>query len=72
MAKFLIEESALDSIKRMAQEVQDQRDELLVALHGMIGLYQGKKPNIWGENTKTMKNARAAIARCQESAKVFE
>jgi len=32
MSKIQVEESALDSIKRMAQQLQDERDELLAAL----------------------------------------
>jgi len=36
MAKILVEESALDSIKKMAQELQDERDELLENLKVLV------------------------------------
>jgi hypothetical protein len=63
--KILIEESALNSIKRMAQEVQDQRDELLA-----ITLFSLDDVNF--DPVKYDSMARAAIARCQESTKIFE
>jgi len=67
MAKILIEESALDSIKRMAQELQNQRDELLAALQACL-----KKGNKWHTCDTVVIQGRSAIARCQESTKVFE
>ena len=69
--KILIEESALDSIKRMAQEVQDQRDELLVALQKYQDAGIGNSTDFQWQ-LEARKKARAAIARCQESTKVFE
>ena len=71
MPKILIEESALDSIKRMAQEVQDQRDELMAAVQELLNReWQDDEGMETLENAR--KKSRKAIARCQESTKVFE
>jgi hypothetical protein len=67
MPKILIEESALDSIKRMAQEVQDQRDELLKVL-----LLHSERFEQCDIDTDLHWKTKSAIARCQESTKVFE
>jgi len=65
--KILIEESALDSIKRMAQELQDQRDGLLAALQACL-----KKGHKLHTSYTVLIQSRDAIARCQESTKVME
>ena len=63
MPKILIEESALDRIKLMALELQEQRDELLEALKDTY-------PHI--DNQALRFRIGSVIARCQESKKVFE
>jgi ribosomal 50S subunit-associated protein YjgA (DUF615 family) len=55
--------SALESLKKMAQEVQDQRDELLEALKNTY-------PHI--DNQALRFRIGSVIARCQESTKVFK
>lgn len=69
MARIEIEESALDSIKAMAQRLQEERDELLTELQEVL---------VWAVTEKSalrpqeIKSIRAVIARCNSSPKVME
>ena len=42
MAKILVEESALDNIKRMAQQLQGERDAIIGAVVQYAGAADGK------------------------------
>jgi len=47
MNKILVSESALDTIKAMAAQLQAERDELLAALKAIVDLDDGDKPDLW-------------------------
>ena len=68
--KIEIEESALDSLKAMVQQLQDERDACLYALKIVIDSVECCDDNIatWANCFDT---ARAAIAACIEKKQVL-
>jgi len=64
MARIEIEESALDSIKAIAQRLQEERDELLTELQDVLEWAVTEKIALrWQE----IRSIRAVIDRCNSS-----
>lgn len=61
--KILVEESALDSLKAMAQQLQDERDELLLICKSVVG------NGIGASDVKAMRNA---IAKCTQTQSICD
>ena len=77
MKTIEVSESALESLKAMAQKLQEERDMLLAALKDMTERYaslvnSGDAGNWDPEDEDEVRQARFAIASCQESTKVME
>lgn len=64
MKTIEVSESALESLKAMAQKLQEERDMLLVALKNFV---DGCSTTV-----DAFAQARAAIEACQENTKVLE
>lgn len=73
MSQILVEESALESIKAMAQRLQQERDELLYLLNAVnesavrIGTSQEFAVAQW-----VIQKVQTAVDRCTTTPKVME
>jgi len=68
MTKIEVSESALESLKAMAQKLQEERDMLLSA-HKDIA---SETYDTWTNGYRAQQISLSAIAACQESTKVLE
>lgn len=79
MKTIEVSESALESLKSMAQKLQEERDMLFEAVKVILPFTEdlqdeGPQGHGWKskELTAAIVNAEYAIAACQESTKVME
>ena len=63
-----VEESALDSIKHMAQQLQDERDELLLHLKSMVDWIEDSDRMLHDCCVEDVVKANAAIAKAEGNA----
>jgi len=69
--KIQIEESALDSLKAMVQQLHRERDFLLEKMREISGIECDEHGGYWDAIDQAQKIADAAIAACTETKQVL-